>query len=59
MSVCLPACVLSVRGRDEARLYGHGRTSAVQSRPCLVELQVSLSEAQILSDLRGLICSSD
>lgn len=51
----LSASVLSVRGIDKASLYGHGRTRAMQSRPCLV----SLSETQILSDLGGLICSSD
>lgn len=53
--VCLSASVLSVRGLDKAGLHGHGRTRAMQSRPRLV----SPSETQILSDLRGLICSSD
>lgn len=56
VSVCLSACV---RDWDEARLCGHGRTSGLPSRPCLVELQTLLSEAQILSDLSRLICSSD
>lgn len=53
--MCLSASVLSVRGTYKASLYGHGRTRAVQSQLCLV----SLSETQILSDLGGLICSSD